>query len=101
MEIGTNDLDRLCPEVVDSQTEELVRLLSDNFLVLVIGVCEVLSRVNAPFFDSAASIFNHYLCGVFEPIPNVSCWRHRGFNNPSAHPYLPDEVHVNFIGGSL
>ena len=33
-----------------------------------------------------------------EPIPNVFFWRHRGFDNPSVHPYLPDGVHVNSFG---
>ena len=55
MEIGTNDLDRLHLEVVRSQIEELVRSqieeLVRNFSVLVIGVGEVLLRVNAPFFQ--------------------------------------------------
>ena len=61
------------------QIEELVRLLHDTFSVLFIGVCEVLPRVNAPFFIGAASILNHYLRGVLEPIPYVFSWRHRGF----------------------
>ena len=90
LEIGTNDLTRLRPEVAGSEIEELVRLLLDTFSVRVIGVCEVLPRVRAPFFNGAASILNQYLCGVLEPIPNVFCWRHRGFDNPSVHPYLPD-----------
>ncbi|CAH3160473.1 unnamed protein product, partial [Porites evermanni] len=66
----------------------------DTFSVRVIGVCKVLPRVRAPFFNGAASILNQYLCGVLEPIPNVFCWRHRGFDNPSVHPYLPDGVHL-------
>ena len=70
----------------------------DTFSVRVIGVCKVLPRVRAPFFNGAASILNQYLCGVLEPIPNVFCWRHRGFDNPSVHPYLPDGVHVNSFG---
>ena len=61
-------------------------------------MCKVLPRVRAPFFNGAASILNQYLCGVLEPIPNVFCWRHRGFDNPSVHPYLPDGVHVNSFG---
>ena len=92
MELGTNDL-----EVTGSEIEELVRLLLDTFSVRVIGVCEVLPRVGAPFFNGAASILNQYLCGVLEPIPNVFCWRHRGFDNPSVHPYLPDGVYVNSL----
>ena len=92
LELGTNDLARLRPEVAGSEIEELVRLLLDTFSVRVIGVCEVLARVGAPFFNGAASILNQYLCGVLEPFPNVFCWRHRGFDNPSVHPYLPDGV---------
>ena len=98
LEIGTNDLANLSPEVVGSEIEELVRLLLDTFSVRVIGVCEVIPRVGAPFFNSAASILNQYLGGILEPIPNAFCWRHRGFNNPSVHPYLPDGVHVNSFG---
>ena len=50
------------------------------------------------FFIDAALILNQYLGGVLEPIPNVFCWRHRGFDNPSVHPYLPDGGHVNSFG---
>ena len=78
LELGTNDLTRLRPEVASSEIEELVRLLLDTFSVRVIGLCEVLPRVRAPFFNGAASILNQYLCGGLEPIPNVFCWR-QGF----------------------
>ena len=98
LQIGTNDLASLPPEVNSSEIEELVRLLLDTFSVWVIGVCEVIPRVRAQFFNGAASILKRYLCGVLEPIPNVFFWRHRGFNNPSVHPYLPDGVHVNSFG---
>ena len=90
LELGTNDLTRLRLEVAGSEIE-------DTFSVRVIGVCKVLPRVRAPFFNGAASILNQYLCGVLEPIPNVFCWRHRGFDNPSVHPYLPDGVYVNSL----
>ena len=58
LEIGTNDLVDLRPEVVGSEIEELVRLLLESYSVRVIGVCEVLPRVQAPFFNAAASILN-------------------------------------------
>ena len=64
LELGTNDLTHLRPEVAGSEIKELVRLLLDTFSVRVIGVCEVLPRVGAPFFNGAASILNQYLCGV-------------------------------------
>ena len=98
LEIGMNELTRLRPEVTGSEIEELVRLLLDTFSVRVIGVCEVLPRARARFFNSAALILNQYLGGVLEPIPYVLCWRHRGFDNSSVHSYLPDGVHVNSFG---
>ena len=93
-----NYLARLCPEVAGSEIEKLVCLLLHTFSVRIIGVCKALPHVKAPFFNGAASILNQYLCGVLEPILNVFCWWHRGFNNPSVHPYLPDGVHVNSFG---
>lgn len=92
MELSTNDLAHLRPEVANSEIEELVRILLDTFSVRVISVCEVLPRVRAPFFNGAATILNQYLCGILEPIPIVFCWHHRGFDNPLVHPYLPDGV---------
>ena len=64
MNIGTNDLAHLRPEVVGSEIEELVHLLLESFPVKVIGVCEVLPRINASLFNGAASILNQYLFGV-------------------------------------
>ena len=61
-------------------------------------MCEVLSHVKVSFFNGAALILNQYLCGVLEPIPKIFCWRHRGFNNPSVHPYLPGGVPVYSFG---
>ena len=40
LELGTNDLARLPPEVAGSEIEELVRILLDPFSVRVIGVCK-------------------------------------------------------------
>ena len=98
LDIGTNDLVDIRPEVVGSEIEELIRLFLDSFSVSVVGVCEVLPCVQAPFFNAAASTLNQYLNGVLEPIPNVFCWKHRGFREPAVHPYLPDGVHVNAFG---
>ena len=101
LEIGTNDLSDLRPEVVGSEIEELVWLLLDSYAVRVIGVCEVFSRVRAPIFNDATLMLNQYLCGVLEPIPNVFCWQHRGFSEPSRDLYLSDGVHVNSSGQYL
>ena len=71
LQIGTNDLSDLQPEVIGSEIEELVRLLLDSYAVRVIGVCEVIPRVCAPIFNDAALILNQYLRAVLDPIPNV------------------------------
>ena len=98
LEMGTNDLSGLRPEVVGSEIEELVSLLLKSYSVRVIGVCEVIPRVRAPFLNDAALVLNQYLRGVLDPIPNVFCWRHRGFTDPSVDPYASDGVHVNPFG---
>ena len=98
LEIGTNDLASLPPEVTGSEIEGLVRLLLDTFSVRVIGVCEVIPLVRAPFFNGAASILNQYLCDVWNPFLMYFVGVIGGFNNPSVHPYLPDGVYVNSFG---
>ena len=95
LEIGTNDLVANRPEVVGSEIDDLVQLLLQSYSVRVIGVCEVIPRVRAPFFNAAAPILNQYLTDVLELCPNVFSWRHTGFSNPTVSPYLPDGIHLN------
>ena len=95
LEIGTNDLVANRPEVVGSEIDDLVQLLLQFYSVRVIGVCEVIPRVRAPFFNNAAPILNQYLHDVLELRPNVFSWRHSGFSNPTVSPYLRDGVHLN------
>ena len=83
------------PEVVGSEIDDLVQLLLQSYSVRVIGVCEVIPRVRAPFFNAAAPILNQYLTDVLELCPNVFSWRHTGFSNPTVSPYFPDGVHLN------
>ena len=71
LEIGTNDLVNDRPEVVGSDIDDLVQLLLASYSVRVIGVCEVIPRVRAPFFNAAAPILNQYLNGVLGLRPNV------------------------------
>jgi len=97
LEIGTNDLSTLAPEVVGSEIEELVRLLLETYSIRAVGVCEVILRVRAPLFNAAARTLNQYLNVVLDPIPNAFCWEHHGFSEPSQNPYS-DGVHVNSFG---
>ena len=46
LEIGTNDLTRVGPEVVGSEIDDFVRFLVDNLAVRVVGNCHVIPRVS-------------------------------------------------------
>ena len=60
LELGTNDLTRLRLEVAGSEIE-------DTFSVRVIGVCKVLPRVRATFFNGAASILINIFVAFWNP----------------------------------
>ncbi len=98
LEIGTNDLSYLRPEVVGSQIEELVVLLREIYMVKVVGVCLVTPRWRNQLFEQKRVILNQYLTAVLEHIPKVFSWAHRGFVQPSIKPFLRDGVHFNKIG---
>ena len=67
LEIGTNDLTRVGPEVVGSEIDDFVRFLVDNLAVRVVGVCHVIPRVfscaaSQTSFLTSATALNHLLC---------------------------------------
>ena len=47
LEIGTNDLVDISPEVVGSEIENLVRLLLRHYKVRIVCVCHVIPRGNS------------------------------------------------------
>ena len=102
LEIGTNDLSTLSPEVVGSAIEDLVRLLIDSFSVRVVGVCHVIprgiSQDPSSSFAHRAHVLNQYVRVVLEHFPNVFCWGHREFSHPAKDFYLQDGVHLNPSG---
>ena len=57
LEIGTNDLCSLCPEVVGSRIEELARFFRNELRVQVVAVCQVIDR-NLPRSATPDSLFN-------------------------------------------
>jgi len=110
LEVGTNDLSNVRPEVVGSSIEEvvgssieeLVGSLLDNFLVTMVGVCHVIPR-GISFTDwedvlQRAAILNNYVRVVLEPFPNAFCWTHKDFSSPHKDLYLADGIHVNPLG---
>ena len=80
LEIGTNDLCSLPPEVVGSQIEELARFFRDELRVQVVAVCQVIDR-NLPCsetpdssFNAKAAILRQYLSVVLENEPRIFLW---------------------------
>ena len=66
LEIGTNDLSFLPPEVVGSEIEELVSQLQQAYRVKVVCVCLTTPRHRNHFFNAKRLIMNNYLTVVLE-----------------------------------
>ena len=103
LEIGTNDLTRVSPEVVGSEINDFVRFLVDNLTVRVVGVCHVIPRVfscaaSQTSFLTSATALNQYTNAVLGDLPNVFCWVHTPFSSPGKDFYLNDGVHLNSVG---
>ncbi len=68
VEVCTNDLSNVEPEVVGSSIEELVSLLLDTFPLSVVGVCHVIPRGVAfadwEHFLQRTEILNNYVSVV-------------------------------------
>ena len=101
MEIGTNDLSNLSPEVVGSRIDDLVRYMLDELNIKVIDVCQVINRhiphSDAPdhAFNAKASILRQYLSVVLANEPGVFPWYHRKFDNGRIDLLSLDGVHCN------
>ena len=103
LEIGTNDLTRVGPEVVGSQIHDFVPLLLDNLAVRVVGVCHVILRVFScamyeTSFLTRTTALNQYTSAVLGDLPNAFCWLHSPFSSPGKAFYLDDDVHLNSVG---
>ena len=87
LELGTNDLCHLSPEVVGSRIEELARFFRDELRVKVIVICQVIDRKiphsTAPdaAFNAKAAILRQYLCVVLENEAGIFLWEHHDFGS--------------------
>ena len=102
LQVATNDLTKLGPEIVGSAIEDLVVYLRDNLKVRVVCVCHVIPqgdsyRHSASFNNKARSLYK-VVQALLEPLLEVFCWFHWGFLNPSRDLFLSDGVHVNKVG---
>ena len=105
LELGTNDLASLAPEVVGSNIDDLVQLLLSKYSVRLVIWCQVTPRAtvkrhayHSADFNKNAVLLNQYMRVVLEPLPRAICWKHKGFSVPAVSPFLPDGVHFNRRG---
>lgn len=102
LEIGTNELSSVAPEIVGSAIDDLVQLLLGHLSVHVVCWCCVIPRAishaDSALFHQRAKILNKYVKVVLDPLLGVFCWDHRIFNHPAKDFYLPDGVHLNTSG---
>ena len=104
LELGTNDLYHLSPEVVGSRIEELARFFHDELRVKVVVVCHVIDRKiphstapDAAFSNAKAAILRQYLCVVLENEAGIFLWEHRDFGS-DVNLLSLDGVHCNSQG---
>ena len=69
LEMWTNDLSFVVPEVVGSAIDDLVRFLLDKFAVRIVGILCVASE---PLFLTSATALSQYTGAVLDGLPNVS-----------------------------
>ena len=105
LELGTNDLASVVPEVVGSQIEDLVQLLLATYSVRLVIWCQVTPRATTKRnqchnskFNEKAALLNQYTRVVLEPVYRAICWKHKGFSTPAVPPFLADGVHFNRRG---
>ena len=99
LEIGTNDLNNKPPGTVGSEIDDLAVKLINEFSVRVVGICNVIPRVDQTFSDKA-ELLNRYLSVVVDN-PRVSTWRHKGLHAPRHLVLSDDGVHLNPYGQYL
>ena len=105
LEVGTNDLTSVAPEIVGSSIEDLVVTLKCISSVAVVCVCHVIPRgestLRSLFFRDRARVLQQYLDVVVDPLECVFPWRHKAFTRPDQDFYLRDRVHLNARGQYL
>ena len=83
LEVGTNDLPSVAPEVAGSFIEDLVVTLKSIYSVAVVCVCHVIPRgestVRPLYFWERAKGLQQYLKVVLDSLDCVFCWRHKAF----------------------
>ena len=105
LEVGTNDLPSVAPEVVGSSIKDLAVTLISIYSVVVLCVCHVIPRgestIRPLYFWERDKVLQQYLEVVLDSLDCVFCWRHKAFTRPDQDFYLRDGVHLNARGQYL
>ncbi len=93
MELGTNDLSTLLPDVVGSKIDDLPQVLRDQYKVRIVGMCQVINR------NFATIKFCDNICQFGLAVqPGIFVWDHKEFYRPDRSLLCLDGVHCNAPG---
>ena len=83
LEVGTNDLPSVAPELVGSSIEDPVDTLKSIYSVAVVCVCHVIPRgestIRPLYFSERAKVLQQYLEFVLDSLDCVFCWCQKAF----------------------
>ena len=100
LELSSNDLVKVVPEIVGSELEKLVQDLHDVYSVKFVVVGQVLRgrTRDSEEYNCEVGKLHQYLKVLLEQLPFCYYWQHRGFWNCKQDLYLPDGVHLINLG---
>ena len=103
LEVGTNDLTNLKPDVLATQIVSLVQLMHFQQNVKTILVCQIIQRTRQPraTFNDDVQRCNTMLAQKLKQLPFAYFWRHKGLNNPGINVLKKDGVHLNQKGNYI
>ena len=101
LEIGTNDLGSISPEIVGSDIHDIVEYLHFFFGIKMVAVCLVIPRrvrhsdLPDAGFNLLALKLNQYLSVLLDDTPFAFVWHHEELELLDRAILMPDGVHLN------
>ena len=101
LEIGTNDLGSISPEIVGSNIHDIVKCLHFSLGIKMVGVCLVIPRrvresgLPDTGFNLLALKLNQYLSVLLDDTPFTFVWHHEELESLDRTILMPDGVHLN------
>ena len=101
LEIGTNDLGSISPEVVGSDIHDIAEYLHFSLGIKMVGVCLVIPRrfgksgLPDAGFNLLALKLNQYISVLLDDTPFAFVWHHEELESLDCAILMPDGVHLN------